>query len=124
MSSFSWRIANGLVYITGASQATPQDWRAALNAILADPRHRPGMGLLQDHRATTRAPNTAEIQGAAAFLRSRSERLGIARWALVVEKDVSYGMGRIAGVVFARTSIVSRVFRDIAEAEAWVRGSG
>ena len=120
---FSWRIANGLVYITGDGDAESAHWRAAVEAVLADPRHRPGMGLIQDHRATTRVPSTAEIQGAAAFLRARSERIGITRWAVVVAKDVSYGMGRIAGVVFEKTSVVSRVFRDMADAEAWVRRS-
>ena len=120
---FSWRIANGIVYITGDGDAESTHWRAAVEAALSDPRHRPGMRLIQDHRATTRIPSTAEIQAAAAFLRARSERLGITRWAIVVAKDVSYGMGRLVGVVFEKTSVVSRVFRDMAEAEAWVRRS-
>lgn len=120
---FSWRIANGLVYITGHGDAESAHWRAAVEAVLTDPRHRPGMGLIQDHRTTTRVPSTAEIQGAAAFLRARSERLGIAKWAVVVAKDVSYGMGRIVGIAFEKTSVMSRVFRDMAEAEAWVRRS-
>ena len=121
---FSWRIAENLVYIKGEGEAAREDWRVAVEAILADPRHEPGMGLLQDHRAVTRIPTTAEIQVAASFLRGRADQLGIARWALVVANDASFGMGRVAEVILENTSIVARVFRDRAEAETWARGSG
>jgi hypothetical protein len=62
------------------------------------------------------------VRAAVAFIQAHANAIGRARWGLVVSDPASYGMGRMAEALSEGTSIELRVWRDLAEAEAWVRG--
>jgi len=114
----SWRIADGLVWLESDGNVPFEEWRAAVEAALAHPDYRPGMGVVHDWRSLKWAPSTNEIGARARY----GATLGPIRWALVVPNDVGYGMGRMAEILTDEPPIQLRTFRDIKDAEAWVRG--
>lgn len=113
----SWRISDGLVRLESHGDVAFDEWKAAVDAALAHPDHRPGMGVLHDWRGMRTSPSTAEIEARARY----GAGLGPIRWALVVPSDVGYGMGRMAEILTERPPIELRTFRDLGEAEAWLR---
>lgn len=114
----SWRISHGLIWLESDEAATFEEWQSAIEAALAHPDHRPGMGVIHDWRRLRAAPSTDEIRARARY----GATLGPIRWALVVPGDASYGMGRMAEILTEQHAIELRTFRDLAEAEAWARG--
>lgn len=117
----SWRIETELVWLESSAQATLDEWREALEAVLADPRYRPGMGLVHDRRKLAWVPTTEQVTAATNHIAGRSMAIGKARWGLVVAGAAGFGMGRMAEILLERTSVTLGVFRDLDEAEAWVR---
>ena len=121
--SVSWRIENGLVWLESAGPWDAMAWMGAVDASLAHPNFRPGMGLVHDRRGLRlpEGPATREVGMALGFVRSRAARIGKARWAIVVADPANFGVGRMAQMMAEGTGLTIGVFRDLAEAEAWVR---
>jgi len=120
----SWRISEGLVRITSIGEVPFEDWRAAVDAALSDPDYRPGMGVVHDWRGLQETPSAPEIRARGEY----GAKLRAMRWALVVQSDAAYGMGRMSEVLAAVLAepppIELRVFRSKVEAVAWARGEG
>ncbi len=119
----SWRITNGLVHLESDEAATFDEWHAAVEAALADPAFRPGMGILHDWRKHRGVPPAAEVLRRSEYLARNAAPFDRMRWALLVATNAGYGLGRMAEVL-TEPGVRLRVFRDPAEAEAWARGSG
>jgi hypothetical protein len=117
----SWRIADGLVILESEGEPTIGDWRAAVDAALAAPGFRAGMGLLHDARRMARVPSPREARARVDFLVGRCRRRGVRRWAVVFGADAQYGMGRLAEAVADSAGIAFRAFRDPTDAELWLR---
>jgi hypothetical protein len=117
----SWRIMNGLVYLESDEAATFEEWRDAVDAALADPAVRPGMGIIHDWRKHRTSLPSAEVKKRAEYVARNAARFGQTRWALLVDSSVGYGMGRMAEALTGLGAAL-RVFRDPVEAEAWARG--
>jgi hypothetical protein len=126
----SWQIRDGLVWAESSGESSVDDVRAAVEAFLDDPAYKPGMGLVHDVRRR-RVPDAQEVQQAVSFVASRAREIGRARWGIVVSSDAAFGMGRMVGALLESSSsiavqgssVTAHVFRDVDEAEAWVRGS-
>ena len=116
----SWRISEGAVVIVSDEQATLAEWKAAVDAALADGDYRPGMGVLHDQRRLRDAPSAEEGRARAAYVAWR----GMRRWAVLAGSDAAYGMGRMGEGISSGTATEIRAFRDPAEAEAWARRRG
>ncbi len=95
------------------------EWQAAVDSVAVHPEYRPGMGVVHDWRKHSRALEMAEIEARSRYL--SASPLGSIRWALLVERAVDYGMGRMAEALLDGSSVHLRVFQDKAEAEAWAR---
>ena len=119
----SWQIRNGLVRLESDEAATFEEWRDAVDAAIADPAFRAGMGIIHDWRKHANALPTAEVSKRSEYLARNAARFGRTRWALLVDNSVGYGMGRMAETLTGSGAVV-RVFRDPVEAEAWARGDG
>ena len=116
----SWRISEGIVRMESSGTVSFFEWKAALDAALASPDYRPGMGVMHDQRLQKDAPSPEEGKSRAAYVVAR----GIPRWAVLVGSDVQYGMARLGDAHSAGTATEIQAFRDPAEAEAWARRSG
>jgi len=116
----SWRIADGLVRLESSETATFDEWRGAVDAALADPAFRPGMGVVHDWRKQQAALSTEEVRKRASYAEHLAE-LGVTRWAILVARNADYGMGRVGQAI--TDGVQLRAFRDQVEAEAWARGA-
>jgi hypothetical protein len=117
----SWHIDRGLVRIESSEPSAFGEWRRAVEGFLAHPLYRRGMGAVHDWRSHKNGLPTAEIQARSHYLVQNAANFGRMRWALVAPADVAYGMGRMAETLTSAPNLELRVFRDMEEAEAWVR---
>ena len=87
------------------------------------------MGLLHDARRMERVPAAEETRVRVWFLLAQTRVHNVARWATVVTGPATYGMGRMAEalvnqLVDHERTVEFRVFTDMIEADAWLRGGG
>jgi hypothetical protein len=112
---------NGLVYLESDEAATFEEWRGAIDCAWADPAFRPGMGIIHDWRKLRNVLPSAEVVKRSEYLAHNAARFGRTRWALVVDNNAGFGMGRMAETLTGSGAAL-RVFRDPVEAEAWAPG--
>jgi hypothetical protein len=124
MANLSYTIdrAAGIVRLHYSGAPEWSEMKDVLEAILRDPDHRPGDGILAD-RSRLDTPQTAGyIQKIISYVRHRQEEFGAARWALVVKDGAPYGMGRMAQALGDDIPAMDlELFNDPAEAERWLR---
>ena len=83
----------------------------------------PGLryAFLSDHRALEEPATSAQVS---MVLQKISELRGVyeqSRWAIVVALTASYGMMRLLQVHAEKIGLEVEIFRDLAEANRWVR---
>jgi hypothetical protein len=116
----SWQVANGVVFLESGEDATFPEWRQAIEGFLAHPGYRPGMGVIHDWRRLLKAPATPDIIARSSYVKGIPPLKGT-RWAFVVGSLAAFGVARMAQILTEESSLELRVFRDMAQAEAWVR---
>jgi hypothetical protein len=113
--------ARGLVHTTASGTLTDSDILQLKARLVADPRWRSTMRELSDVRAIDKLEVTAEgVQSM--MLRDQSDAAALAsyRLAIVVSKEVAYGMARMYQILTERTVPHVGVFRDMEEARSWL----
>ncbi len=115
----------GVVVNTVIGTLSSNDIMATLRELFADPRFLPGMGIVWDLRsgAVDRRLSGTGIQALRAFVASRTEARGRGRLAIVVSRDVDYGVGRMFEAYTDGLGIERCVFRDSDEAVCWASAS-
>ncbi|HEX7879139.1 MAG TPA: hypothetical protein VF720_06995 [Candidatus Eisenbacteria bacterium] len=105
-------------------QASP-DWpemQEVLERLLADPSHRPGMGILADRSHVDTPQTVGYIRQIMAYVRKHQSQFGDARWGLVVRGAGPEGMGKLAQVLGDGIPTMElELFDNTADAEAWLR---
>jgi hypothetical protein len=110
-----------VVRMSYQAPATFQEWERTMNAIIRDDRFRPGYNFLID-RTGVPAPSAVLVERMATWIQVHATDLGEGfRSAAVVSDPVSYGMMRMIQGLSGAPGI--RVFRSLAEAEAWLDSS-
>jgi hypothetical protein len=92
--------------------------RAAYDEAFKDPAFQRGCQILVDDHGTTFDPTMEEAQRLADFFCTLTE--AVSHLAVVVDKDVHYGIGRMVEVYCESCGINLRIFRDLDEAKAWL----
>jgi crotonobetainyl-CoA:carnitine CoA-transferase CaiB-like acyl-CoA transferase len=110
-----------IVYFLAIGTTTEEDWGETRSQISADPLYRPGMSVLVDAREHESLLSTAFIKRTTEDLKARFEPADVPRWAIVVTRRVAYGLGRMFALLAETGDIDVRVFRDIDDAEKWLR---
>ena len=119
---FSYDIdsAQNLVRVELFGCADDAEALEAIQSFIADPRFRPGMRILCDRSAPS-VPSTGFVDKLMRLLKTNADRLGAAKWAIVVYKVATFGMGRMTEMKSDYLGIVEmRVFTELAEAERWL----
>jgi hypothetical protein len=115
---------SGLARVTALGEVSFEEEKQCFDEILADPSRCPGCGILLDNRERG-TPATAEhVKGMAHAFQERQTDVGYAKLAIVVSKEVSFGLGRMFSTLVDELPIETGVFRDIDEAEEWLAGAG
>ena len=119
----SYRIDSdeGIVYIAGTEIASLDEWTRFLDGILADPTFRPGFCLISDRRNMQTTPPAGYARDMADRIVARQDLLRGARWAMVVNSTVSYGLGRLIELSIEDAGVEMRVFHDYEEGLSWIR---
>jgi hypothetical protein len=117
--SYDIDVASRLVVLT-CGDVTLERWRRTMGQVVADPRFRIGFGVLVDCRTATLAPETQDVVGVVDFLANRRARLGLSRWAVVVEEPAGYGMARMTAAIAESAGLELRAFRTMDEALEWL----
>jgi hypothetical protein len=127
----SWRISKGVVFLESEQQATLEEWTSAVDSSLSSHDYRPGMGVVQDWRSAKGLPAAKVIRLRIDVLVPRARARGVKRWAIVVAGDARWelvvtgdayrGADRAPEPLAGRGSVEFRLFKELAEAEAWVR---
>jgi hypothetical protein len=117
----SYRIEGNLVLTTASGVLTDDDILQLKKQLVGDPAFKPGMGELSDVRAVEQLAVTPEgvrlmVQHDAAH----ADQVRTIRLAIVVAKDEVFGMARMYQMLTEGTVDNVKVFRDIAEARAWL----
>jgi proline iminopeptidase len=113
---------SGIVRAVARGDVGLEEERRCLEAFLRDPDHKPGFGILLDNRERGLPSSSDQVRGMAEAFDAHREKVGEARMAIVVSREVSLGLARMFALLTEDASIHTEAFRDINEAEAWLRG--
>src|SRR5438105_3100936 len=112
-----------LVECTFTGPVAPADCLRVIDEIFAGPRYRQDYPCLVDNRAIAGAFSRADIdQVVPTVVRALAAMTARPRVAILVSRDVQYGLGRMFQSLTSHI-LNLRVFRDRAEAAAWLGGS-
>ena len=122
----SYRIdrAAGIIRISGDGTLTDEDMIACIAALREDGDLRPGMPTLSDMRDVSSLEiSPAGIVQMLRVMDRTSGRRGDAKAAIVVSRDLAFGMGRmLASIGEAKHATPRfRVFRDLEAALTWIK---
>ncbi|MBT4499679.1 MAG: hypothetical protein HOC74_18270 [Gemmatimonadetes bacterium] len=94
--------------------------------LLSHPDWDTGVPILINHRdLDQRDFNTPQIRAISNLVASRSEEFGGRRCAIVLSRDVDFGLSRMwEAMTESRITMSSRSFRSVEEAQRWLEETG
>lgn len=119
--SFLFDTGRNLVTIIAEGLITDDELRCYRIDLTSDPRFRPGMRILSDHRSVEK--HRLSIEGAYQAMKENQQlesKLKDCRQAIVTSSDLHYGMTRMYIAMMSETFPNIRVFREMEEAQAWL----
>jgi len=105
-----------------AGQVTFEEVLAHFDALAKDETLLPSLDLLLDLSAQETAPDGAQVRQLANRLAAIRADLAWGRCAIVVSRDVLFGIARMFGVYTDEAFVETQVFRDPAAARDWLAG--
>ena len=108
--------------VTTGGEGNVEGIIAFLDAIVAHPQWRPGLNILLDHRRLDIARITVEvIDRVSGYFQEIAPELGDGRIALVMHKDIDFGIARAWELVTRPyVDMAIGVFRQVDEACRWL----
>ncbi len=111
----------GIRIHTVTGEVTADDFRTALTKVHTSPDSQSTMNGLWDLRAATGDFSTVDIDRMADFVGSQWGNIGPHKIALVVSRDVDFGLARMYEQLLEMQSTIElMVFRDSEEATRWL----
>jgi hypothetical protein len=107
---------NRLVAYVVEGNATAEEARAFLDAVVAHPHYCYGFDFFGDRREVDSAPEPVYIYAVAAEVNARARLIGPCRWAVVVGDPLAFGMVRMWGLMAQASGVEIRAFRTAEEA--------
>jgi hypothetical protein len=114
---------DGFFEIEAYGNAEPVRFREVLDLLLAHEKWKPGTAILLNNSELNAGPLTVSdiYYMAGSFVRSRVQ-LGQARMAILVARELEYGMARMRmGFVEGKWDVIENVFRSRNEAISWLK---
>ncbi|UCF63717.1 MAG: STAS/SEC14 domain-containing protein [bacterium] len=101
---------------------TTEEIIQAINKSLHDPDFENGFDILSDHTGIEKAITTDQVMKTSSHIQNFKDRFKGSRWAVVTEKEVSYGMMRMLSTYLEKASLSMRVFKTYEDADNWLKG--
>ncbi len=120
--AITYKILKNQVIITTKGDFTASDLDITFSDLVSDPKFTKGLNLLVHDLSTSFVPSSDEIENAAKFLDSMLKNFA-PKIAVVVNKEVKFGMGRMLENFCEMRKISLRVFKEIEEAQDWLQKS-
>ena len=95
----------------------------AINSVVDDPLFFSGMNILSDHTDREKPISTSTARALATHIEKLKERFSNSRWAVVTNKEASYGMMRMLSVFLEKIPMELHVFYSKEEADVWLSGT-
>ena len=110
--------------VVGHGKATVEDFRQITQELISHAQFVCGINFLHDYRDIHTGHLTLDEVGSTAnMVASHREALGDGRWALLVNNDLNFGMGRMWQILASgNVDMDIDVFRDESEALSWING--
>ncbi|HUH85037.1 MAG TPA: hypothetical protein VLX85_10525 [Stellaceae bacterium] len=94
--------------------------RFAFDELVQTPGFREGLKLVADFRESETPLSGAQVRNLADHASLTDARWGSTKWAIVASNDVTYGLARMYQTLTSDYRVVTRVFRNTAEADDWL----
>ena len=112
----------GVVVVTVEGRLTIEDTRSAIQEIWRTPEYLEHFRVLWDFRHTGISHfSTDDLREVAAFQQKERSELPRSRIALLVSKEVDFGLMRMLGAFLPEADLENDVFRDAESAWSWLR---
>lgn len=115
--------ARGVVLVTAVGEVSGEELGDAGKALIARPDYDPKLNSLWDLRALEFVGDVAPLRTLAEFVKQPGVIEEPIRAALVVSRDLEFGIARLFQSHADEAPVKYQVFRDMDEARAWV-GAG
>lgn len=111
---------NGVVLVKGDGTVTDQDMIDCAERLRADPDLRPDMPSLCDMRGIESKTTRTGMERVVGILRRTADRREKARSAMLVDKQVTFGLGRMFATLADGVDPEFKVFDDEDAAHVWL----
>jgi len=109
-----------LVIRTASGAVTIDEYLHSIQEVLAHPDFSPGMKSISDLREAASLASPQELRKISKILVERSNEITGGRVAIVVSRELAYGMSRMLQAYSARASVDIGVFYEMDEALDWL----
>ena len=110
----------GIVFVKGEGAVTQAERLEAIRAWTSDPSCSKTSRTLCDLSSTTSAPTLSELREVISVMQDPIAKTGDRRIAIVVSRDMSFGVARQFQALFGSPTADVQIFRDEPEARAWL----
>ena len=111
--------------VTARGVARPQDFGRITEELVMHEDYFTGIGFLHDYRDVDMADlTTPEVRMISNMVASHREALGRGKWAILVNRDLEFGMARMwNALVQDKVDLVINIFKDESKARNWIHTS-
>jgi hypothetical protein len=113
---------NGPIKLTASGSVMAVDIIEGLKKVMEDPAFKPGMDILWDFRDVRSEISKADqIREIVSYIRTNQDRRGgNYRVALVVTRDIDFGLARMYEAYSQELPFEIRIFKNLNDAENWL----
>jgi hypothetical protein len=115
----SYEIDGAFAIVTCTGDFAVEDIHNIVEWVKTEPALPEKVKLLIIDNSTNFDPSKIQLEEVAAIYSTIKDRIS-SRWALVVEKKLHFGLGRMYSVFAERFGLDARVFMDVDEARTWL----
>jgi hypothetical protein len=111
---------SGIVYTTINGRTNTDEIVESLENLLNNPDFKPGLNGIADLRNSEMDTFSADVKRIAGLMIEYRNKIGPSKTAVVISKDVTFGMTRVFQAFSEQSSIETAIFRDMEEALRWL----
>jgi len=115
---YTYEIEDARTVITFRGDVDNPEIQEAYEEVTSDPSFQVGSQVLVDDLESNFNPSMDEAQKLVAIFSSFSDR--ISQFAIVVHKEVHFGLGRMIEVYCESQNVNLHIFREMEEAKTWL----
>lgn len=111
--------------VVGHGKAAVEDFKQITHELISHPKFMTGINFLHDYRDISVGHlKLDEVKSIAVMVESNREVLGNGRWAILVDSNLNFGMGRMWELLVSdNVDLDICIYRNESKAIRWIKGS-